>query len=669
MRLIIGVLNLPPELAQPIIKYVVEVRGDVYWKKLVFAIEICSSVPYDCDESTLLSAICSRIGEQDCFSTFSDELVDILDIGFCYLKPIPTHRRAAAFKNLYAFPTLFQLLNFADSYGSPGCIDNFSVVVKCIYTKEGCYPYGHIVNFMHESDIKFLASCEGCRRSEVLDFYCHREWFDHQHPCEMKPHEYVCSPLDDEHYCIPMGGFLDVFKSSGGRQSSQSTRTKTPISQSKNHEDKQILRFTQTVKGNGGDPDMHRDLYSVPRPEEVENMADHLQNHKPGDNFPYLAVVGNEEESKDSRLARLRAYKTPYGKENKPEKRINGIILNELEGILKVEQLKDYVTTEGLSKTRQKENKKFTPIASSSFKKPYVQITRITGEYVPLMSSTANYTDLHFTLEDGRLLEHQTIAQSANIPSNQNGVFELSCDYCINTSDLDQLSLKYFLARPIMREGRQWGAVSLSIRLSESDTPYITPKVDAMAIVRTPYTTLEERQKDPDHADVLFTSGHIRTFQEMYRAGEIVDVDEPKKERTKRSSYSKSTIRGAQKGEAGPSHLSSQEGWEHLQGMIKPRLAEGIASISADSGNEEDDITVEPLKREQYEAQQELMRLEQEMIRKKSVGSDTTEDIPDHEVQRIDSVMGSDDSQQMALKSSLKKTRFAPDTEHVFEFN
>jgi len=438
------------------------------------------------------------------------------------------------------------------------------------------------------------------------------------------------------------------------------------------HTDKQVLGFEKTVKGDGIEPDMTRDLYSVPKPTEIETMADHLNNHKTGDVFPYISVVGNEEETKDGRLSRLRAFRSAYGKENKPEMRINGVTLDELEGTILVKHLKDHVDESKLNRQQVKQNKKFKPLDEMRFKKSYLQISRITGEYVPLMSSTADYTELYFTLEDGRLLDNQTIVQSNKMPTNQNGVFELSCDYCINISDIDQLSLKYFLSRPIMKEGFQWGSVSLTIRMSEADTPYLTPKVEAMAIVRAPFTTLEDHAKDPDHADVVFTAGQVEKFKSMYRAGDIMDIDEAKKERTKVSSYSKSTIRGQVKGEEGPSHLADQSGWEHLKGMRKPRLAEDVASVSVPSEDEED-ITVSQTTRAEYEAQQEKLRQQFE-----GIGSDATEELADSDVVRSSSPYSERQSRSIDQvtppRSALKKTRFetgdmSPDTSNVFNYD
>lgn len=382
-------------------------------------------------------------------------------------------------------------------------------------------------------------------------------------------------------------GFFDSFRRSRSVSAPSRSGRRKEITRSQDHDLQQVVNFKGTANDGSRPSEMGRELFSFPKPETKETMADYLSGHKDGDVFQYLAVMGKEDETKDSRLARLRAYTTPYGKEVVPEMRINGVVLDLSEGQLHIDDLKDHVNKRNISKAQIRENKHFKGISEHSFKKPYLQLRRVTGEYVPLLSGTADYTDLVFSLQDGRLLDHQIVVQSNKIPTNNNGVFELSCDYCIPTKDIKQLSIKYELARPIMKEGFQWGSVSLMISICESDTPYITPKVEAMAVVRAPFTAMEEHENDLDHKDVTYTSGQIKKFRELYTQGDVADVDEPKKERLKTSSYAKSSMRGAAKAQKGPDHLADLDGWSHLKNMKKPLMPEGVASVSAASGDDE----------------------------------------------------------------------------------
>jgi hypothetical protein len=380
------------------------------------------------------------------------------------------------------------------------------------------------------------------------------------------------------------------------------------ITMSEDHDHKQVIGFEDSSHDGTKAASIGRDLFSYPKPDAKETMADYINNHKSGDVFPYVTITGKEEETKDGRLARLRSFVSPYGKSVKPDMRINGIILDMLVGSIHIDDLKAHVDKARLSKSEARENKRFRDLEEHVFTKPYLQIKRITGEFVPLLSGTADYTDLMFSLHDQRLLEHQVVVQSNKLPTNSVGVFELSCDYCIPTKDIRQIAIRYELARPIMKEDFQWGSISLSISLSESDTPYLTPKVEAMAVVKAPYTAMEEQATDPDHKDVTYTSAQIRKFRDLYTEGDIADNDEPLKERLKTSSYSKSTIRGVKKGKKGPEHLGQMAGWSQLEGLKQPKLLDGEASVSVASGDDDDEEVGNQTGIKEWEEEQERMR-------------------------------------------------------------
>jgi hypothetical protein len=382
--------------------------------------------------------------------------------------------------------------------------------------------------------------------------------------------------------------------------------TKKAITLGDNHDYAQVVGFQNSANDGKKKTEVSRELLAFPRPAEKETIMDYIKDHTDGDVFPYVAVVGQEEEGKEARLSRLRAFVSPYGKSVKPEMRINGVVLDMLEGDLKIDELKAHVDNKLLGRNQKRQNKAFNITDTHTFNKPYIQIRRITGEYVPLLSGSSDYTDLSFSLYDGRLLENQVVAQSSKIPTSTNGVFELSCDYCIPTKDIREMSLKYELARPIMKEDFQWGAVSLTISICEAENPYVTPKVEAMAMVRMPYTNLEDRKTDPDHKNVTFTASHVSRFKSMYKSGDIADNDEPRVERLKKSSYSKSTIRGVKKSTEGPSHLGGLDGWSQLQDMRRPLVDEAIASLSVRSTDDVGEIPVET--KSSWMANQEKLR-------------------------------------------------------------
>jgi len=168
--------------------------------------------------------------------------------------------------------------------------------------------------------------------------------------------------------------------------------------------------------------------------------------------------------------------------------------------------------------------------------KSYVHVRSITALYTPNMSSTADYCGFHIVLNDKRMVNKSKCGQSNSIVSNQQGVMEMSCDYCVSVTDLAAFSLEYQLEREIVIPGHQWGTLTFYFNITESDIPFQTPKKNALAVYKMPITTLIDREVDPDKTDITFTPEDVNKLRELMMRGDIVDVDHPQAARLKKSS-------------------------------------------------------------------------------------------------------------------------------------
>jgi hypothetical protein len=370
----------------------------------------------------------------------------------------------------------------------------------------------------------------------------------------------------------------------------------------------QLFHVKSTGVNDSGQ-DLDRVLYEMPMPDNVDAMTDLIKIHKDGDKFPYVGIVGNEGETLDARRARLLSLKPSLGIRNIPEIEVTGCPLIDVEGEFSMASLMDYAVSlddhaldhEGpMPTTSRKKNFRIS--------KQYVHIRSVTGLYTPNMSSTSDFCKLWFVLIDNRLVNQNKSGQSNALVSNQEGVMEMSCDYCVSYSDLSNFVLGYTLEREILKPGFQWGTISFYFNIAESDIPYQSAKRDALAVYRMPISTLTERETNADKSDISFTAKDVSSLRNLYLRGDIVDVDEPQKARLKKSSYSKSTLRGVSKGEEIQS--AEREGWGFMKGSRKQQIDAIEASISVGSGNEEvEEISMTPLvKKEQWEKHQEHLR-------------------------------------------------------------
>lgn len=370
---------------------------------------------------------------------------------------------------------------------------------------------------------------------------------------------------------------------------------------------------------------MDRTLYEIPQPQTVEAMTDLIKNHTDGDKFPYVGIVGKEGETPDARRARMLALKPSYNKRDIPEIKILGCPLISREGDFTMETLMAYAQANT------------DPIPSAGgpmpsgvhspnyvLSKPFVHIKQITILYTPNMSSTSNYCNFWMNLIDNRLVDSDKGSQTNVVVSNQESILEMSCDYCVSSADLRSFSLSYSLERDIVHPGFQWGTASFFFSISESDLPYQSSKVDALAVYRMPVTTLQSRTTNADKSDISFTPADIVKIRDLYTKGDIVDVDEPQHARLKTNTYSKSSIRAAPKGQK--IETTGKAGWEFMQGAVKPMMDAHEASIDPD--DDESDVPIREVDLEEirssrksslqrYKEQQERDRLESEAARLK----------------------------------------------------
>lgn len=353
--------------------------------------------------------------------------------------------------------------------------------------------------------------------------------------------------------------------------------------------------------------DVDRVLYEMPMPENVDALTDLIKIHEKGNKFPYVGIVGSEGETLDARRSRLLSLKPSLGMRNIPEIEVTGCPLIDTEGEFSMASLMRYAVSldvhpdeaEGPMPVRNKKK-------NFAISKQYVHIKSITGLYTPNMSSTSDFCRLWFLLVDNRMVNSGKSGQSNALVSNQEGVMEMSCDYCVPVQDLENFVLGYTLEREILKPGHQWGTVSFYFNIVESDIPYQSSKRDALAVYRMPITTLVERNTNADKSDISFTSRDLVALRQLYKEGDIVDVDEPQKARMKKSNYSKSTLRGMVKGEE--INVSGRDDWGFMKGSRKPQIEADIASMSNFSGSEESDMKTPIQTKLQWEKQQEKLR-------------------------------------------------------------
>jgi len=404
---------------------------------------------------------------------------------------------------------------------------------------------------------------------------------------------------------------------------------------------------------------MDRTLYEIPQPNKVDAMTDLIKDHQDGEFFPYVGVVGSEGESSDARRARMLALKPSYNKRDVPEIKILGCSLISREGAFSMDTLMEFAQTN------------VDPVPISKFPmpsgdhspnyvmtKPFAHIRQITALFTPNVSSTANYCNLWMNLIDNRLIDSDKGSQSNVVVSNQESIMEMSCDYCIPRKDLSSFSLSYTLERDVVKPGHQWGTVSFYFSLTESDLPYQSSKVDAMAVYRMPITTLMNRETNADKSDISFTPADIVRLRQLFQQGDIVDVDQPQTARLKTNTYSKSSIRTGPKGKE--IDVDGKAGWEFMKGSRVQKVDAGVASVdlSDDSSvpepEEKDQRVIDKERKAVLEKWKKVQELEREVAEGK--GKEVAmSDAPEEESPKNNKSIDGEDFEALFKNSAKKK--------------
>lgn len=329
-----------------------------------------------------------------------------------------------------------------------------------------------------------------------------------------------------------------------------------------------------------------RTIYEVPQPQNPNALADLMKNHPAGENFPYIGVVGSAEETSDARRSRLLALKPSHNKRDIPEIVIGNCALVNKDGFFTMKSLIEHAkrlsTSQPVSRGALQPQSAALPDYHVS--KPYVHVKQMTVLYTPNVSSTSNYCNLWFKLEDSRLIDPDKGSQTNIVASNQESVTELSCDYCVTVQDLEAFKVSYNLERDVVVPGYQWGTASFYFLIVESDLPYQTNKKDAIGVYRMPRTTLTKRVVNADLLDMSFVPNDIATIREMYEEGAIIDVEQPEVARLKTNTYVGTQVRRKSKGKE--LEAASRPGWEHLKGKRVGKVNADEVSEDPEDGDE-----------------------------------------------------------------------------------
>jgi hypothetical protein len=308
-----------------------------------------------------------------------------------------------------------------------------------------------------------------------------------------------------------------------------------------------------------------RQLYKYELPQLERGFGDLLDAHEGSGTFPYAAITNKPAEGYDARMRRL----------NNLQPRINIRRMDVPDFV----SLKFYKEVEEfpLSSIIQMEGKK---ALKGNF--DYILIKRVSIIFSPLSSFVDTHSDVIVTLMDMRKRTDQS-ARSIILQDNKQYKGEFALDYCFPKVSADKVSMSFAQEVPTFDTGEQWGACQLFLDLEESDYPQMASFQDTIGSASLTTSMMENYKYNPAHINLAIRNNHRGVLQDMYVQGQIADETEPMKDRTKKTTYARSSgVALKKKGAVAQKiEFSSRDevDWSKVRDFAPPDIPEDLVSI------------------------------------------------------------------------------------------
>jgi len=305
----------------------------------------------------------------------------------------------------------------------------------------------------------------------------------------------------------------------------------------------------------------NRQLYEYNKPEQDLGTADLLKQHVEGSRFLYAAITGREEETHESRLRKLWAWK--------PNLKISTESFSEIPNLKLYKESETFPIKPLIDSLKSRKGMKLGD---------FFRVVEAAVIFGAVVSPDHEFTKVRIAMHDGRLLS-STQAKGFIADTNKESRGDLRMPYCIPVENADLLSLVISRENQFLQDEVMWGVIKVRLSIEFSEFPKQYDNLDVTATNMLVSTTLEDRITNPDRIDISTTDMDRLELAKLYVAGDVVDVDTPEKNQTKKAS-AKSSIRELKKGD----HKSFGKGWGE---MTIPRPPAAIGSVEPDSDEED----------------------------------------------------------------------------------
>jgi hypothetical protein len=255
-----------------------------------------------------------------------------------------------------------------------------------------------------------------------------------------------------------------------------------------------------------------RELLRFQQPKTEMGMSDHIIQHQRGQQFKYVVVTDADKETDQSVLDRLLNFKPTISKKQ--------IDIGTIERIPLIKNVEDFDLDMALQIHKEKSQSKRSRSRSSSFSKPYIHLSEVMFCITPTVSVYSDFSNIIVQLIDSRYGHDSVVQESKGISAWQT-MGTIAMDYSIPLKDISQIKLVFQLTSRVLKEGFEWAAVQLQLKVSELDFPIQTSKKAVTAYYSIPQSIMTPRTRDPNKLDMTIDNTDFSTLQTMFKNGDI----------------------------------------------------------------------------------------------------------------------------------------------------
>jgi len=245
-------------------------------------------------------------------------------------------------------------------------------------------------------------------------------------------------------------------------------------------------------------------LELVRAPTTILSMSERIQNaHSSDSYFPFVSVSSAASVSPKEALSALLASRRKDKSETVNTMGAAPIVLRDRVMTLK---FTDYLPRAAYS----------TPGM------PWKHIEDIKISFTPAQSAYDPRSTVRVMVMDYRSTS-DPVRRTVTAPNNIGFDINTSLDYSVHDSDLKLLCLHVELTNSSLDEGRAWGSMEISVKITKSKLCQSFTLNRTIGVLRMPGSLLTSSDVDPNCIDLTTSENDIAALRQLHREGKILD--------------------------------------------------------------------------------------------------------------------------------------------------